>query len=305
MSFDRTTLLKSPGKLVHDSASIFSEGDIVTQIITEFFPVETSAHGVVDQRVKDRMLKIALTPKSWTDLTKLFPYATKQIGDTLFGASDKAAVITPRNGGVLTVANAMLTKLPSILLAGTKPILGAMEFTGLVANNSDAATVANFLGFGSPATGTALSGFSLATIPNGLYSAVWNGVTIRSSSGFAIEFNLGLEPDNDVDGEPTLNFRVVSLDATVKFTPAGMTEANFLTLLALNKGIGAAPTKSDIVITGASSGMPIVTIANCFVESSNVGHGKTVARTGEVTLRSIRTETSGSLNALWTFGAVA
>lgn len=304
MSLDRATILKSPGKLVHDTATIFSEGDITTEILTEHFPVETSAFGAADQRVKDRTIKIALTPKQWSDLAKLFPYATTQIGDTIFGATDKAAVITPRNGAPLTIANAMPTKLPSILLSGTKPILGAMEFTGLVANSSDPATVASFLAFGTPESAVALTTFDPTAIPNGLYSAVWNNISdIRSETGFAIDFALGLEPETP-DGEPTINFRVTSLEATCKFTPVSMTEANFLTLLSLGKGIGATPTKSNLVITGGAAGMPIVTIANCYVESANVGHGRSIARTGEVTMKSIRTITAGALTALWTFSTV-
>lgn len=303
MALSRSTILKSPGKLTHDGATIFSEADIVTQILTEFVPVVTDAFGTVNQIVKDRMIKITLTPKSWSDLTKLFRYGALNIGDVLFGAADKAAVITPRNGAPLTIKNAMPTRLSSILLSGTRPILGAMEFTGLVALNSNPAEVANFLEFGAPATGVALTGFNAAAIPNGLYSALWNGVTIRSATGFAIELALGIDPDAP-DGEPTLNYRITSLEATCKFTPVGMTEADYLSLLTLDKGIGASPTKSNIVITGAVAGMPIVTLTNCYVESGGLGHGKTIDRTGEVTLRSIRTETDGNLNALWTFGTV-
>lgn len=305
MALDRATILSSPGKLVHDSATLFSEGDIVADILTEFFGIETSAFGVVDQRVKDRMVKVAITPKGWADLTKLFPYATTMPGDRIFGATDKPLVITPRNGAPLTIANAMVTKLPTIVLSGTKSILGPMEYTGLVANNSDPATVANFVAFGTPATGAALTGssFTASTVPNGLYSASWNSTTIRSKTGFTIDIALNLRPD-DNDGEPTTNYIVDSIEATVRFTPISITEANYLTLLSLAKGIGASPTQSDMVITGATTGMPIVTIKNCFIESGKTAYGKEAARTGEVVMKSIRQISSNVLGALWTFGTV-
>lgn len=303
MALDRTTILKSPGKLVHDSATYFSEGDIVAEIMEEFAPVETDVFGPAAQLVDDRMIRVQLTPKEWSNLAKMLPYATKNIGDTIFGGTDKALVITPRNGAPLTVANAMPTRLPSIFLGGVRPILGPMEFTGLVANNSDPATVANYLGFGTPASAVALTGFDSANIPNGLYSAVWNGTTIRSETGFQIDFELNLQPDKP-DGEPTLNYRIVSLEATVRFTPVGMTEANYLTLLTLAKGIGGRKTLSDIVITGGAVGMPVVTIDNCFISSARAGYGRTAARTGEVVLRTVRSESSGNLAALWTFGVV-
>ena len=152
MALDRTLILKSPGFITWDGAAILSQGDITVSLITEFFEVGSSSHSVVSRRVMDQRVEIDFTPLMWNDLAKLIPYASANIGDTIYGATDKPMVITPRNGAPLTIANAAVTGLPSIKLSATQSILGAMKFTGLVANNSDPAVPANFFSFGTVGT---------------------------------------------------------------------------------------------------------------------------------------------------------
>src|SRR4051812_38293438 len=103
MSIDRTTLLRGPGKAVWNTTTLFSEVTILAQLITEYFDVPTSAFGRLGRRVKSKRIEVTLTPKMWTDLTIIFPYATANIGDQIFGATDLPLVITPRNGAPLTI----------------------------------------------------------------------------------------------------------------------------------------------------------------------------------------------------------
>lgn len=306
MSIDRTTILKGPCKLTHNSATIFSESDVVVDFITEYLDVETSAFGIVGRRVKTRRIEVSLAPKMWDTLTVLFPWATKNIGDTLFGATDLPLVITPRNGAPLTLANAAVTTMPGITLSAGKPMLrGGMKFTCLCANSGAPATAANWFSWGTPATGVALSTFDLSKVPNCRYSAEWAAVTYQSEEGYDLDFNLGLAPDV-VDGEGTVNMRVTGLDASLKFVPTGKTEANYATLLGWEaKDIGSQPALSNAVVTGTGTGSPIVTLVNAQVMSGAARYGATVNRAGQVELMSVRTITSGALNALWTFAAVA
>lgn len=304
MSIDRTLILKGPAKILFDSAPIFSEGDIQVDFITDHFEVETSAFGRVDRRVQSRRIEVSLVPKMWSDLTVLFPYATSQVGDMIFGGTDKPLVITPINGAPLTLANAAVTQLPSITLSHGKPILRAMKFTALCANSADPATAANWFSFGTAATGVALTGFDLTKVYNARYSLSWNSVTYQSEGGYDIDFNLGLAPDM-VDGEGVVNYRITDLGATVKFIPTGKTEANFATLLGWAKSPGEAPAKSNAVITAGVTGAPIVTIANCQVVAGVGRYGPATGRLGEITLGSVRTVSSGALAALWTFSTAS
>ena len=298
-TIDRTLILKSPGAVTYNGATILSQGDITVELITEYFEVGSSPFGAVSRRVQDRRVEISLTPLMWNDLAKLFPYATKNIGDTIYGGTDLPLVITPRNGAPLTVANVAVTALPSIKLSATQSIMGSMKFTGLCANAADPATVANFFSFGVAASAVALTGLDLSKIPNALYTLALNAVNYRSSDGFSIDFDLGLDADKP-DGDPTVNMRVTKLDARMRFTPVGLTEAQYATLLSLGMafGIGAAPTGYAAAIT--SSAGPSVSLGNTILTTGRVGYGATLDRTGEIELQSVRTVTAGNLAALWT-----
>lgn len=306
MSIDRTTILKGPCKLTHNSAIIFSEGDVKVDFITDYFDVNTSAFARLGKRVQSRRIEVTLTPKMWQDLTKLFPYATALIGSTIFGATDLPLVITPAYGAPLTLANAAVTVMPAITCSHGKPLLrGSMKFTALCANSGDPATAANWFAWGTPASAVALTGFDLTKVFNTRYSLGWNSGTYQSEGGYDIDFSLELAPDM-VDGEGVVNYRITALNALLKFIPTGKTEADFATLLGWDtKAPGMQPALSDAVITGAASGSPIITIKNCQLDQGAANYGAAVGRLGEVQLSSIRTVTAGALDALWTFAAAA
>jgi hypothetical protein len=305
MSIDRTLILKGPCKLTHNAATFFSQGDVQVDFITDTFAVETSAFGPLDTRVQARRIEVTLSPSMWNDLTKLFPYASALIGSTIFGATDLPLVITPSHGAPLTLPNAAVSQLPSITLSHGKPLLGALKFTALCANNADPATQANWFAFGTPASGVALTGFDLTKVYNSRYSLAFNAVTYASEEGFNLDFALGLAPDV-VDGEGIVNYRVTSLDASLKFVPTGNTEAAFATLLQWTKAPGAAPTAYGAVISGETTGAPIVTLASMQVKgNASARYGASVGRFGEIELVSKRTLTAGALNPLWAFTAAA
>jgi hypothetical protein len=303
---DRANILKGPAYLTHDSAVIKFAADFSVDLVTEFFDVTNISHGRLGRRVKDRRVEIKGTPLEWSDLTKLFPYATKQPGDAIFGATDKPAVITPRNGAPLTVANVMVTKMPGITLHPSKSILRDMQLTGLVANASSPATAANFFSFGSPASSVAQTAAALGSIPNAFYSALFNAVTYKPEDGFDLDFNLPLE--SDLQDGLTVGMRVKgdeSVEAALKFRPLGLTEAAYATLMGWDTfEPGDDPYSGALVLSGDRSGKPTITLANMIVQQGGVSYGR-ASRPGDVTLASVRTVSSGALTALWTFGSVA
>jgi hypothetical protein len=304
MAIDRTTLLRGPGAITFDGATLHSEGDIEVTIQHETFEVATSGFGVIDRRKANTMVEVTVTPKEWDDLTKLFPYATLQIGQSIYGATDKPLVIAPREGASsgLTIANAAITSLPSITLSAEKAILGSMTFTGLLANSGDPSDMDDYVA--TSAVG-ALTGFDLGKIPNALYSAAWGSAItgIYSEAGFVIDFDLSTE-DVRVDGYGIIDKRLTGLGATVKCIPVAQTLSELLGGLG-DVGVGAAPAKNNLVITGTGAGAPIVTIANTLVRQSAPRYGASIARQGEIEFVAVRTQTTGLLNALWTFGAVS
>ena len=302
---DRTTINIGPGMVTWDGISIHVEDDIKMMISPKMFDVMTAGHGKVDSRREDLQIEVSLTPKMWTELAKLFPYATTEVGASIYGATDKPLVITPRTGGAnsgWTLTNAAITKLPSVTLSRNKAILGDMTFTGILANSGDPADISDYLATSASA---ALTGFDLAKIPNGLYTAAWGTVItgVHSEDGFVIDFDLSLE-DTVVDGLGTIDKRLAGLGATCKVVPVGPNAQDVLDVHGLTTAIGQAPPKNSLVITGGVTGMPIVTLANCIAQTSSGQTGTKAKRLGEMEFSTLRTATSGVINALWTFAEV-
>lgn len=300
---DRANLLRGPAYMVWDSATILFGEDFAVDLITEFFDVMSVSHGRVGRRIKNRYVEIKGVPLMWNDLTKLYPYATKNVGDKMFGATDKAAVITPRNGRPLTVANVMPFALPGISLARDKPIMREGTWRGLVANASDPKLQASYFSFGSAGSDVAQLGLDLTKIPKSMYSAAYNAVTYRSEGGFEIDFNLGLEPDHEQGLH--LDYRFTEIEAACKFAPHALAEDAYATLMGWNNVlIGDGPTAYALAISGETAGDPVVTLTTMQVQSGGVRYGARPLRTGEVQLASVRTVTAGALNALWAFTTV-
>jgi hypothetical protein len=300
---DRTTINIGPGALTYDSASIHVEDEIRMNISPKLFDVATAGHGVVDHRREDLQIEVSFTPKMWTDLTKLFPYAQTEIGASIYGATDKPLVIKPRTGSGWTLANAAITKMPNIMLSGGKAILGEMTMTGLLANNGDPADIADYL---ATSSGGALTGFDLTKIPNGHYTAAWGAVlsAFHAEEGFDISFDLSLE-DVKVDGLGVVDKIMNGLAATCKVTPVGPDVQDILDVHGLTTAIGQSGPKNDLVITGQRSGLPIVTLDNCIAQMSSGRTGRTVKRIGEMEFKTVRSATTGVIDALWTFAAAA
>lgn len=305
MSIDRTTLLRGPGVITYDSASIHSTDDILVTLVEEYSDKITSGFARTGRALKNRYLEVKATPAMWTDLAKIFPYASAQIGDTVYGATDKPLVITPRNGAQLTLTNAAITALPSLKLASGQPTFkGAITWTCLVANATSASVMDNFYVLGAAASNVLLTGFTAANVKASRYTGTRNSVTLRSDQGFDIDFSLSLEWDQP-DGEPYTQARISALNVSAKCRPVGLTEAAYAALLPTTTGIGDEPTGYDLTIAGAATGAPSVVVKNTIIDA---GAGYTyggAARLGELTFDGIRTITTNALVAAWTIGSVA
>ncbi len=283
-----------PGLVIWDGATIHVEDEIKMKIAPKLFDVVTAGFGVVDRRREDMQIEVSFTPKMWDSLTKLFPYAATAIGASIYGATDKPLVIKPLSGSGWTISNAAITKLPNILLSGTKAMLGEMTLTGLLANSAGTGTMSSYI---ATAAGGELAGFDLTKILNGLYTGAWGAglTTFHSESGFEISFDLSLE-DVKVDGLGTVDKMLTALAATCKVTPVGPSAGDVISIHG-EKAIGEGAPKNDLVITGGRAGLPVVTLKNCTAQMSSGRTGQKVKRIGEMEFKTVRTALG---TALWT-----
>ena len=301
---DRATLLQGPAYATHNSASLHFGDDLTVEFVEEKIPKQSSSFGIVGRSWQNRYVDISGTPIMWNNLAVMFPYATKNVGDTLFGATDLPMVITPRNGRPLTIVNVM--PLPDFGLSchAGKDLVRPMKWRGLVANAADPSLEASYFTRGAIGTDVAQTGLDLTKLPRSLYTAVMNAVTYRAKDGFELDVTGATAPDDE--NGLHLNYRFTEApQATVKFTPISLLEADYATLMGWD-GIkqGGERAAYNFVLTGGSSGMPIITLSKMQPAAARTIFGK-APRTGEITLESIRQISAGNLAALWAFSAVA
>jgi hypothetical protein len=240
----------------------------------------------------------------WNDLATLFPYGSAQREDAIYGAVDVPLTISPRNGRDLIVANVAITQLPNLRFAHNQDLFaGAVQWTGLVANNTSAGSLANFFSRGTERTNYALPGFDPSKVKRARYTATRNAVTLRADTGFDVNFALSLQPEKP-EGEPTVSMRLDALDASVQCRPVGLTEAAYDALLNEGVNIGDEPALHNLVISGAGSGMPTFTLNRTMVEAAGFEWGG-AARMGQLTFQSVRGLTSNLLSSLWSIGSTA
>jgi hypothetical protein len=303
MGLDRAALIQGPAKIGWDSATFFSEGNITVEYEVTRNDRPVSGFGVVARPMADKMFRVRATLTQWDNLAKLFPYASTPIGTNVFGTADKPLVITPIDGAPLTLANAAITQMPNLSLGVSGSPLGEVVWTGLIANEAEADALASYLSSGTVASGVGLSGLDTTKILNDAYSAVYNSVTYLSEIPFAVNWALDLQP-RTVEGLGTVAMIFAGLSATATFRPVGMTEAAYLALMGLGTGLGREPTRYPLTIAGKNAGSPTVTLNACAVEPGSTIYGASDNRHGDLNFTTVRTQTAGALDALFTVGAV-
>lgn len=297
MALDRASIVIGPGHLLLGETAILAADDIVVNFRDDTEDTVANGYGLIDRRRKDRKIEITCTPLHWDNLSTLLPHASVQIGESIYGATDVALSILPRNGALsgLTFANVAVTKMPGVNYSATKRPLGSMTFTALLANNSDPAVDASYF---TTAAVTALPPPDLTKIRNGIYTASWGTVlqNFGSEDGFELDVDLGLSPVT-VDGHGTIDMFLTGLTASCRVTPIGLTLASVAG--AMGGALGASLAKHALIIKN-NAGATVATIPNCQLLSSSGQWGNDKKRLGALEFRSVRTATDGALTPLWT-----
>ncbi|MBC8011457.1 MAG: hypothetical protein H7067_15340 [Burkholderiales bacterium] len=303
MSINRTLLLQGPGFITFAGASIHSETDITATLIEEWSDSVSSGFGRTGRKLLDRRVEVVATPTMWMNLSVLFPYATLQIGDPLFGAVDVPLVITPRNGRPLTVLNVAITTLANLKCSAADSLFkSGITWTGLCANNTSPGDLANFFTQGAVGTNVLLTGFDKTKVFKSRYTGLRNAVTLRSDKGFDIDFAMqatGYRPD----GEATAQFYLQSLEASAGVVPVALAESAYLSLLNDDVDIGGEAPLFDLVVASEVVGHPTITLAKTMVEPGGFAYGGN-PRNAALKFQTVREPATSVLPALWTIGVI-
>jgi hypothetical protein len=288
MSVTRSQLTGGPAYAAFNSKNIAFANDstVETALVTDV--VETSLYGSIDEIYKDMIVKAGGTPLFYdtANLSTMFPYIAAAIGTVFPGLADKTAVWNSNNGDIITIASALVGKMPDLELGVDGPILGPMELWGIIANGEDPSTANTYytLGTGSYAN-PAVPG--TAVLGRQEFTAAWGTISgftdFQAQDKWTISHELKLEPIL-VQGR-TRAFRLLSYRCMARCKPVGPTMANIDAAL-FAQGSGAAggmrlsANSASLVITGSSS--MTVTIGNAALKTAGYVFGGKPLRVGEL-----------------------
>lgn len=303
MSIDRAVLKIGPAKLAHDGATHFFPDGLTLTVSRTFVDIGVDAFG--DDMLKahtDTTIEVSGTPKSWANMAKLNPFGAMAPGTLLCGATDKPLVITPVNGKPLTLAAACVKTPPNLVFSASKPMLGACTWAGVLANNVEWAAVGARYAWGTSASGVALTGLTPADMAFCPWVLELGGTVIEHEDGVAVDFSVAVT-EQRTDSLGIVDWSFDGVSATAKYVPV-VEEAAALDALAI-QGAGAVRGKSAaaalLELTG--SGTRYFSLAGCVQRATAGRYSRSLKRVGEVELVSTRSQTSGVLDALYTFAA--
>lgn len=316
---NRTSIIYGPALITWDSATFYTQSDIVVEFGADFVEMPINQIGIASRRMSERMAKVTFTPSGeWnaTTTAKLLPYASTLIGTSLGGATDKDMVITPLSGtAAITLKAAILTKMPQLIFSATKSRMGSVEFMCLGGLDDDWSVVSSLFSIASPGAPN-LSGYTPGDLITCGVEAIWydNDVTyagfdpFESEDGFVVDFDLRLKPYS-LDSRGIIDYRMDGLDVTVTATPVGPTVAQVLTAMGLQgsgakRGRASTDIMSDFIIKDGEAEATIFTAHNMSLNAAPHGYGQR-GRHGPLVWRSNRTLASNTLSPAFTIPAFA
>jgi hypothetical protein len=319
---NRSALIKGPAKIVRGALSVFTKEDFNVAISSEFEKTGTDVHGEIDQTWKDTKVELTFTPEGrWNAATiaGLWPYTNPVIGASIFTDTDTPTVIHCNNANLHTIIASAVTKMPEIIFAADKTLIGGVTITGIRGNAAvwvDADKLYTRAASGGSITDTT---FTPSLIKKQVYYLSWGAAageplvwapagfeTVYSEDGitFTPEVELG---ETRVDQLGLADMSIQRVGAMVKLKPVGPTDAEILAQLKVQgtsaeRGSSLSATGKQLTVKGAD-GITYLTIPNATLVTAGYRFGRNVLRNGEIGFVANRTFTSGASNALFTLAA--
>jgi hypothetical protein len=301
MSVTRSQLTGGPAYAAFNSQNIqfAEESSVETALVTDV--VETALYGAVDEIYRDLIVKASGRPLFYDTaaLSTMFPYLAGGIGTVFPGSTDKTCAWNSNNGDVVTLASALVGKMPDLELGVNGPALGTMEIWGVIANTTDVSTANSYY---TLQTGQSYSNPAVSSTPvlgRQEFTAAWGTVagftSFQAQEKWTISHELKLEPVV-IQGR-TRAFKLVSYRVMAKCKPLGPTMSQIDAAL-YAQGTGTAngyrlsKNGFNLVITGSAS--MTVTLGNAALKTAGYVFGGKPLRHGEIGFVSTQTCASAS-----------
>ena len=200
--------------------------------------------------------------------------------------------------------------MPDAMFSSVKTVFGQMTFT-CIGRNAEAWTVADHFVKVEDATFADTTGPGKAlTVPYsatlGALGAPWND--IKTKSGWTFSPNVSMTPYEE-DSIGIFDYKYgEEHSCSIKCNPIGLKVADLHGLKLLQgtdaaRGASGIGLKQALTVTGGS-GNPILVVNDCVLDEAAHQYGND-DRVGELAFTSVRSLTTGALNALFSLGLVA
>jgi hypothetical protein len=273
--------------------------------------IEVDAFGEIAELAKDCVVEFTGTPAGairGADLAGQMPYAPAMIGQSIFGATDKALVVqTINDGATITWSRGAISKYAPILLSATHGTIykGDMTFACLMASDFNPTNTTAWKNIATEAFADAT--FDPATVRMAQYTAAWGSTApynaMISEDGFVLTPTIVTE-NIAVDNYGIIDMALKSVTGTAQFKPANLTEAQIDALVEL-QGSGAMLPGSAIGDGGHDLVISSSTLTATLKQAGAVDYGLMYAtgklRAGEVAFGAATTFSAGVPQPIFTF----
>ncbi len=311
ISRSASTLIAAAGKHVYNAHPYYSKDNFVYRVVKEYTEIAVAGLPVTDKRLRKVMVTGGGIPDGTWDadlIADWFPYLGTSFyqGEIINKSADKALLAHGSEGGLLTIKNACVTRMPELTFGAGETPFGAIEFTGALADGADQDDADAMLTYAETGGTYANTGFSLANIltkPHKVTLATHTGFTdivVADSIRFIPRVilsevffpNVGL-----------IGYRFEGVEAELRFTPLGPTRAQIISAMKF-QGTGATLGSSEhanavqATVVG-EDGVTRLTAPKVALKESGFIYGKPL-RTGELVLACLPSFSSGSYNGIAT-----
>lgn len=328
MGLVRTAIIRGPAKIVYAAHTFWTPDDIAVEIDDGAESLATSMFGVVDALVTNPKVTVNFTPHSFTAAGNAEPtfaaicailipaiFTTGAVGTAALGAAAEVPlVIWGSDGNKLTIANAVITKPPALILSADKPLFGSMTVTGICKTTTSDIDLAVNGALYVLTSGEADPGLQFLGVPSYLqrryvgnlgtqtgFTALW------PEDGWTVDFQPSWR-ERKVQGL-TIDYELAAMEILAKCTPVGPTLLQVADLHAVGGNAATAwgqgarmsgqqTTHSLLLKTGATT---VFTLNKPIIRNPGFRFGAESLRIGELGFHSIARFTTGTKAAIATW----
>src|SRR5665213_676915 len=276
---------------VLNSKNIQFESDCALEMAPATAVLSSALYGKFDEIPTNLVIKFTGTPRYYDTaaISALFPYtgAFPAVG-AFYGGGNSPASINSINGDQIILNNAMVGKMPDLILGVEKVILGPMEIWGLIQSGKDPTDAAAYYTY-HPAGGGYTFSYpavpSTAAIGQQEYTAAFAGVSglaaFQAQETWIISHELEWAPVS-IQGR-TRAFRLLSYRALAKCKPADATMAAILAAFTLQGAGAASGTRLSQLAKAAAGGASFPSLTITGVSNITVTLGNAALKTAGFT----------------------